>query len=90
MPHHRYHRSSSIRIHRNAQINDTKEMVNLTPEDRIYLQMKLREDFDTADARFRGDFQRYEYRMELIERANRWGFRPLAHEMKNDILIESK
>lgn len=61
----------------------------MTVEDKEYISSKIREDFDTADSRFRGDFQRYEYRMELIERAQRFGFNELVNELKSDIKIQS-
>jgi hypothetical protein len=59
----------------------------MTVEDKQYLASKLREDFDTSDSRFRGDFQRYEYRMELIERAIRNGLKELAEEMRSDLKV---
>ena len=59
----------------------------MTVEDKEYFAQKIREDFDTADSRFRGDFQRYEYRMELIERAIRNGMKELAEEMRSDLKV---
>lgn len=59
----------------------------MTVEDKEYFAQKIREDFDTADSRFRGDFQRYEYRMELIERAARNGMKELAEEMRSDLKV---
>ena len=60
----------------------------MTTDDLQYFAQKIREDFDTADSRFRGDFQRYEFRMELIERAKRFGLNDLVNELKSDIRIE--
>lgn len=59
----------------------------MTVEDKEYFAQKIREDFDTADSRFRGDFQRYEFRMELIERAHRNGMKELAEEMRSDLKV---
>ena len=59
----------------------------MTVEDKQYISHKIRDDFDTADSRFRGDFQRYEYRMELIERAIRFGLKELAEEMRSDLKV---
>ena len=59
----------------------------MTPDDLQYFAQKIREDFDTSDSRFRGDFQRYEYRMELIERAIRNGLKELAEEMRKDLKV---
>lgn len=61
----------------------------MTQEDKQYLASKIREDFDTADSRFRGDFQRYEFRMELIERAHRFGLCKLAEEMRSDLKVKT-
>lgn len=59
----------------------------MTVEDKQYLASKIREDFDTADSRFRGDFQRYDFRMELIERAMRNDLKELAEEMRSDLKV---
>ena len=59
----------------------------MTVEDKEYFAQKIREDFDTADSRFRGDFQRYEFRMELIERAARNDLKELAEEMRSDLKV---
>lgn len=63
----------------NAQAPQT-----MTTDDLQYISRKIREDFDSASDRFRGDFQRYEFRMELIERAHRLGLCKLAEEMRMD------
>ncbi len=59
----------------------------MTQEDKDYIALKIREDFDGADNRFRSDFQRYEYRMELIERAKRLGLPDLVTELKSDLQL---
>ena len=59
----------------------------MTVEDKEYISHKIREDFDTADSRFRGDFQRYEFRMELIERAIRFGLKEVAEDMRSDLKV---
>lgn len=61
----------------------------MTVEDKEWIARKLREDFDTADSRFRGDFQRYEFRMELIERAMRNDLKELAEEMRKDLKVKT-
>jgi len=56
-------------------------------EDKDYIALKIREDFDAADHRFRSDFQRYEFRMELIERADRLKLSDLVAELKSDLQL---
>lgn len=60
----------------------------MTQDDKEYIARKIREDFDSSDYRFRSDFQRYEYRMELIERAQRLGLTDMADEMKSDLRVK--
>lgn len=62
--------------------------MKITDEDLEYVAYAIRQDFDQADNRFRADFQRYEYRMELIERAKRFGLTDLVTELKSDIRVE--
>jgi hypothetical protein len=59
----------------------------MNEEDKEYYSQKLREDFDSADHRFRGDFQRYEHRLELIEKARRLNNDELVKEMKSDLKV---
>lgn len=56
-------------------------------DDKDYIALKIREDFDNASSRFRGDFYRYEYRLELIERAKRFGLTELVNELKSDLQL---
>lgn len=62
--------------------------MKITDEDLEYVAYAIRQDFDTCETRFRADFQRYEYRMELIERAKRFGLTDLVTELKSDIRVE--
>jgi len=59
-----------------------------TDNDLDYIASRIRDDFDTCDTRFRSEFYRYEYRMELIERAKRFGLPDLVTELKSDIRVE--
>lgn len=59
-------------------------MKNATSDDMQYIAGRIREDFDTVHKRFRSEFHRYEYCMELIERARRLGLTELAEEMRAD------
>jgi hypothetical protein len=54
-------------------------------EDKDWIARKIRKDFDSAGSRSHSDFYRYEFRLECIERAKRFGLTDLAEELRKDL-----